>query len=63
MVDTFIRDISRGEIIRLAIFLVIIIIGNWLIKRIAKYSAAKNSRFFQRALPIIDSLADWVTFY
>lgn len=63
MVDTFIRDISRGEIIRLAIFLVIIIIGNWLIKRTAKYTAAKNSRFFQRALPIIDSLADWVTFY
>ena len=63
MVDTFIRDISREEIIRLAVFLFIIIAGNWLTKRAAKLSAAKNSRFFQRALPIIDSLADWVTFY
>ncbi|MBS8264134.1 mechanosensitive ion channel protein MscS [Mesobacillus boroniphilus] len=63
MVDTFIRDISREEIIKLAIFLVMIILGNWLIKRAAKFSAAKNSRFFQRALPIIDSLTDWVTFY
>jgi small-conductance mechanosensitive channel len=63
MVDTFIRDISREDIIRLAVFLVIIIVGNWLIKRVAKFSAAKDSRFFQRSLPIIDSLADWVTFY
>jgi small-conductance mechanosensitive channel len=63
MVDTFIKDISREEIIRLAVFLVIIILGNWLIKRAAKFSAAKNSKLIQRVLPIIDSLADWVTFY
>ncbi|WNF20881.1 mechanosensitive ion channel domain-containing protein [Mesobacillus jeotgali] len=63
MVDTFIRDISHEDIVRLAVILVIIIVGNWLIKRAAKLTAAKNSKTFQRALPIIDSLADWVTFY
>jgi small-conductance mechanosensitive channel len=63
MVDTFIRDISHEDIVRLAVLLVIIIVGNWLIKWAAKLTAAKNSKIFQRALPIIDSLADWVTFY
>lgn len=63
MVDTLIRDISREDIIRLTVFLGIIIIGNWLIKRYAKNSASKSSKFFQRFLPIIDSLADWITFY
>lgn len=63
MIDTFIRDISREEIIRLAIVLVIIILFNWAIKRTAQFSAAKKSRFFQKALPIIDSMADWITFY
>ncbi len=63
MVDTFIKDISREEIIRLVIMLVIIILFNWGIKRLAKLSAAKKSRLFQKALPIIDSIADWITFY
>jgi small-conductance mechanosensitive channel len=63
MIDTFIRDISREEIIRLAVILVIIIIFNWVIKKAAQFSAAKKSRFFQKALPIIDSMADWITFY
>ncbi|WP_079509055.1 mechanosensitive ion channel family protein [Mesobacillus jeotgali] len=63
MVDTIIRDISREDIIRLAIFLALIILLNWGIKRIAQLTAAKQSRWFQKALPIIDSLADWITFY
>ncbi|MCM3121626.1 mechanosensitive ion channel [Mesobacillus sp. AQ2] len=63
MIDTFIRDISREEIIRLAVILVIIIIFNWVIKKAVQFSAAKKSRFFQQALPIIDSMADWITFY
>jgi small-conductance mechanosensitive channel len=63
MIDTFIRDISREEIIRFAVILVIIIIFNWGIKKAAQFSAAKKSRLFQKALPIIDSMADWITFY
>lgn len=63
MIDTFIRDISREEIIRFAVILVIIIIFNWGIKKAAQFSAAKKSRLFQNALPIIDSMADWITFY
>ncbi len=63
MIDSVISDISREDIIRLAIFLAVIILGNWLIKKAAKLSAAKKSRLFQKVLPIIDSLADWVTFY
>jgi small-conductance mechanosensitive channel len=63
MIDNFIRDISREEIIRFAVILVIIIIFNWGIKKAAQFSAAKKSRLFQKALPIIDSMADWITFY
>lgn len=39
MIDTFIWDISREEIIRLAVNLVIFILFNWGIKRAAKFSA------------------------
>jgi len=63
MVESIIRDISREDIIRLAIFLTLIILGNWLIKKAAKLSAAKNFNLNQRVLPVIDSLSDWVTFY
>ncbi|RSD26085.1 mechanosensitive ion channel family protein [Mesobacillus subterraneus] len=63
MIDSFIRDISRDDIIRLAIFLAFIMIGNWLIKKIAKHTGDKDTKFQQRVLPVIDSLADWVTFY
>jgi len=63
MIDSFIRDISNDEIIRFAILITLIFSANLLIKRISKLSAAKNNRLYQRVLPVIDSLSDWVTFY
>lgn len=63
MIDSIIKDISSYQILRFTLFMILIILGHWLIKKAAISLAGLKPKLGKGLVPTVLSLLDWVTFY
>lgn len=63
MFDTLFKNISVPNVLRFALFLLVILAANWLVRGILSFLSGEAGKLPKKYVPTIYSLINWMSFY